>query len=176
MRLFIAINFQKNELDTLSDAADMLWENSVKGNFTRTENFHITLAFLGEIPEARVREIRGIINEATKDIKPFEFKIGGLGRFRRNGGDIYWLGVEKKRELTELADRLCQKLRSSGFIIEDRAFKPHLTLGREVVLSCKPNSLTMPELFCPVSRVSLMSSQRIRGILTYTEIYGKELS
>ena len=94
----------------------------------------------------------------------------------RTGGDIYWLGVEKKSELYSLADNLKQGLKDNGFSIDDKPFKPHLTLGREVILNRDPKSLTMPELSCHVSRISLMKSERIRGVLTYTEIYGKELN
>lgn len=176
MRLFIAINFSEENLNILRDTADLLRRNSTSGNFTRTENFHITLAFLGEISGARVSGIRHIINEAVMDMTPFEFSIGGLGRFRRTGGDIYWLGVEKTPELMELADRLNKKLRAANYSVEDRAFKPHLTLGREVILCCKPEILATPRLSCKVNRISLMKSERIRGVLTYTEIYGKELS
>ncbi len=176
MRLFIAINFSDKNLGILSDAAGILRENSDKGNFTRTENFHLTLAFLGEVPEARVSGVRRAINQAAEGIAPFDFNIGGLGRFKRTGGDIYWLGVEKKRELFTIADNLKQGLKDSGYSIDDKPFKPHLTLGREVILNCDPKSLTMPELSCHVSRISLMKSERIRGVLTYTEIYGKELN
>lgn len=176
MRLFIAINFTDENLGILSDAADILRENSSKGNFTRTENFHLTLAFLGEVPEARVSGVRRVMKVAAKGIAPFDFSIGGLGRFKRTGGDIYWLGVEKKRELFTLADNLKQGLRDNGFTIDDKPFKPHLTLGREVILNCEPKSLAMRSLTCHADRISLMKSERIRGILTYTEIYGKELN
>ncbi|MBE6948704.1 MAG: RNA 2',3'-cyclic phosphodiesterase [Ruminococcaceae bacterium] len=176
MRLFIAINFTDENLDILTHAADILRENSSKGNFTRTKNFHLTLAFLGEVPETKVSGVRRVINEAVKGIAPFDFSIGGLGRFKRTGGDIYWLGVERKRELFALADNLKRGLKDNGYTIDDKPFKPHLTLGREMILDCDPKALTMPELNCHVSRISLMKSERIRGILTYTEIFGKELN
>lgn len=176
MRLFIAINFSDKNLGILSDAAGILRENSSKGNFTRTENFHLTFAFLGEVPEAKVSGVRRAINQAVNGIAPFDFSIGGLGRFKRTGGDIYWLGVEKKRELFALANNLKQTLKDNGYTIDDKPFKPHLTLGREVILNCDPKNITMPNLTCHAGRISLMKSERIRGVLTYTEIYGKELS
>lgn len=173
MRLFIAINFTEEDKRILSHAAEVLKQNSRKGNFTRKENFHLTLAFLGEIQPSKVSGIRHVMDKAAKE--PFDFEIGGLGRFKRTGGDVYWLGVEKKPELMELAERLISGLREAGFDIEDRAYKPHMTLGREVLLNCDAKSLDMPKLICNVHRISLMKSERIKGVLTYTEIYGKEL-
>ena len=173
MRLFIAVNFTDDIRRELTGAAELLRANSRGGTFTREENFHLTLAFLGEVQPYDVKKLRQIIAASVGEA--FDFGIGGLGRFKRSGGDIYWLGIERVPELMELAKRLQNGLRAGGFDIEDRAFKPHLTLGRQVTLNCDPKSLDMPELTCHAGRISLMQSERIRGVLTYTEIYGKEL-
>ena len=173
MRLFIAINFTDENRRILADTAELLRANSRGGTFTREENFHITLAFLGEVQPFEVKKIRQVM--AASAGPAFDFEIGGLGRFKRTGGDIYWLGIERVPELFDLAEKLQTGLRAAGFDIEDRAFKPHLTLGRQVILNCDPKTLDTPVLSCHAGRISLMQSQRIRGVLTYTEIYGKEL-
>ena len=173
MRLFIAINFTDENRRILADAAELLRSNSRSGTFTREENFHLTLAFLGEVEPYNVKKLRQIMAAAADEA--FDFEIGGLGKFKRTGGDIYWLGVERKPELMTLAKNLQDNLRAGGFDIEDRAFKPHLTLGRQVILNCDPKSLDMPTIKCHAGRISLMQSERVRGVLTYTEIYGKEL-
>jgi 2'-5' RNA ligase len=44
---------------------------------------------------------------------------------------VLWLGVtDGARELCAVAERLCASLRERGFVLEDRPFRPHLTLGR----------------------------------------------
>ena len=48
MRLFIAINFDENMLDALTEIQDDLRRCGVKGHYTPRENLHMTLAFLGE--------------------------------------------------------------------------------------------------------------------------------
>ena len=78
MRLFIAINFNNENLVKLSDAAGILRKNSVKGNFTRTENFHLTLAFRGEVPETKVSGVRRVTHEDAFGSAPLEFSIGGI--------------------------------------------------------------------------------------------------
>ena len=48
MRLFAAINFDRNMNDALLSVQEQFRENNVKGNYTRAENLHLTLAFIGE--------------------------------------------------------------------------------------------------------------------------------
>ena len=174
MRLFIAINFTPDERAALSDGAALLRQCSSSGTFTKEDNFHITLVFLGEQPEHKLRAIRQAI--ASSAGAPFDFRVGGLGKFRRQGGDIYWLGVEKRPELMALAAGLQKNLLASGFDIDARPYKPHLTLGRQVVLARPVKTGDMPSFTCHVHRVSLMLSERTRDGMRYTELYGKELA
>ena len=58
MRLFIAINFGENELDAFEAARDRLRERAGRANYSRRENLHLTLAFLGEQPQARLPDAR----------------------------------------------------------------------------------------------------------------------
>jgi len=174
MRLFIAINFTQQERDALTAGAELLRRNSSSGTFTKEDNFHITLVFLGEQPEHKLKAIRQAINASAG--AAFDLSVGGLGKFRRQGGDIYWIGVEKVPELMALADRLQKNLLTAGFDIEDRPYKPHLTLGRQVVLNGSVKNEDMPSFVTHAHRVSLMLSERTRNGMKYTEIYGKELA
>lgn len=174
MRLFIAVNFQNEVKDSLCGCIERLKENSVRGNFTRRENLHLTLAFLGETPRADSAK-RAM--DAAAGV-PFELSIGGFGRFRR-GGDIYWVGVEHSAALTALQASLCGELRREGFSLETREFKPHLTLGREVSLvpgfDREAFARAIPPMHMRVEKISLMKSERLNGRLTYTELYAKQL-
>ena len=97
-----------------------------------------------------------------------------MGRFHRDGGDTYWVGIEKSPALSTLANNLSAVLRSAGFKMEDREYKPHITIGREVTANRKIE-FAVPANSMPVNRISLMKSERIGGRLTYTEIYAKQL-
>lgn len=175
MRLFIAINFNQQIKDYLYDITQRLKDSSTYGNFTLRENFHLTLVFIGET--AQVNNVKQAMDKVSA--QPFEIMFKGLGKFRRDGGDIYWIGVEKNPGLSEIYSQLCEELVHSGFTIEKRDYKPHLTLGRQV----RPGSgfdknsfsRTISPMSMEVNKISLMESQRIKGKLTYTEIYTKEL-
>lgn len=177
LRLFIAINFDEDVKDHLCDIIQKLKSSAERGNFTQRENLHLTLAFLGEVVTSRVREIQKVMDRVSES--PFNLGISGLGSFKRNGGDICWMGVERNDSLISLHSQLYEGLTKARFVLEKRAFKPHLTLGREVVLgkgfSRESFTESLPSLMQEVNQISLMKSQRINGKLTYTEVYKKSL-
>ena len=171
MRLFIAINFTEEVKNQLCNAIGHLKEYAVQGNFTRRENLHLTLVFIGET--TKVDEVKRAVDFVQ--MEPFTLKIGGLGEFRRDGGDIYWVGVEKNGILSKIYSQLYAELTKAGFQLENRDFKPHLTLGREVILQDGVDHTAfekaIPEMSMKVEKISLMKSERVNGALSYTEIY-----
>jgi 2'-5' RNA ligase len=166
MRLFIAIHFSPGVREVLLSAIDSLRAQAVSGNFTRPENLHLTLAFIGESndPDSAAEAIDAAA------VPPFFLAVRGFGHF----GDLWWVGIEKNPALTGLAESLQESLRRHGFEVDKRPFRPHITLARQVELRGAPQ-LCIPRTGMTVSRISLMKSERIRGKLTYTEIYGREL-
>ena len=162
MRLFIAIGFSAGIKAALLGAIDELRAVSSGGNFTREENLHLTLAFIGESSD--VLTIRRVMERSVGE--KFSLAVGGSGHF----GDLYWVGVEKNPALWSLADRLCKGLRAAGFAIELRPFKPHVTLVRQLKSAAAPQ-FSVPRTEMEVAKISLMKSERIAGKLVYTEIY-----
>lgn len=176
MRLFIAVNFTENIKDELCRIEEKLKENSVRGSFTVRENLHLTLVFIGET--SKINDIRQAMDEVNEE--RFVLDIKGFGKFKRDSGDIYWVGVEKTERLLSLYRQLTDNLSQKGFKPENRDYTPHLTLGREVVMKdgFQINDFikAVPKLSMGVERISLMKSERINGKLTYTEIYSKQLN
>lgn len=166
MRLFIAVHFSREIKNALLSAIDALRTQAVSGNFTRPENLHLTLAFIGESDD--ISAIRSVIDRCA--VPPFDLAISGTGIF----GNLFWVGVEKNPNLKTLAENIQNDLRKSGFQIEERAFKPHITLARQLVTK-GPLSINVARSAMTVGRVSLMKSERINGRLVYTEVYGRNL-
>lgn len=163
MRLFIAILFSEEIRRTLLDGIDQLRCQARAGNFTRADNLHATLAFLGEINPNRIDKIKAAMESSVG--KPFSLTIKGSGRF----GDLWWAGIERNLPLEALVRRLRRTLSQSDFQIESRPFKPHITLARAVRTECDPE-IMIPEVTMQVNRISLMKSERQEGRLVYTEI------
>ena len=170
MRLFTAINFTPEIKTALLNNISQLKTSSLYGNFTTENNLHLTINFIGETD--RLKDIKEAMSEIN--IQPFTLSLGNTGVFRKSGGDIHWIGIEKNPELGNLHKLLSDSLRSRGFSLENRDYMPHITLGREVVLKFAPAFIS-EKLSMTVSHISLMNSERIKGKLAYTEICVKHL-
>ena len=170
MRLFIAINFNKDTRAQLVFVRDELRSRSKRGNFTVTENLHLTLAFLGECDTKQAAAAKSAMDAIS--FEPFPICIERVGRFKRDKGDLWWAGVQESKPLSTLHDNLTDKLITAGFTLEKRKFSPHITLGREVITDAEPWAVEpFGEI---VTNIELMKSERINGKLIYTAIHERK--
>jgi len=169
MRLFLAINFNDEIKDALCETASELGEAMLRGRITRRENLHLTLVFIGETD--RVDDILDVMEDVVEGTvaEPLAIRLSEAGVFRSRGGDLHWVGVENTPELKALAKALADGLRAEGFEIEKRRFVPHVTIGREVVLTGTADIRVYPASMT-ADRISLMCSERVAGRLVYTEL------
>jgi 2'-5' RNA ligase len=163
MRLFVAINFNDETRSRLVTLREELRSYSKGGNFTLTENLHLTLAFLGDCDMGQTIKAKAAMDAVT--FEPTTIAVESIGNFR---GDLWWAGIKITPQLTKLQGDLSQALENNGFILEKRRFSPHITIGRKVITDVKPWPI---EPFSEVvERIDLMKSERIKGRLTYTAI------
>ncbi len=96
------------------------------------QRWHLTLLFLGAVPEDRVGPLVTAAAPAVAAAPPMALRLAGGGRFgsvRRP--QVAWAGVDGDVEpLVELAARLADAARGCRLPVEERPFRPHLTLGR----------------------------------------------
>ena len=169
MRLFIAINFNNDTRTRLLALRDELRSHSERGSFSLPENLHLTIAFLGECDAKQAAAAKAAMDAAS--FEPFDVHIERIGRFKRDGGDIWWAGLRGSKPLLDFQRELTNRLIDAGFTLERREYKPHITLGREFVTDAAPWQI---EPFGEtVTGVELMKSERVAGKLTYTAIHGK---
>ncbi|MBF8981922.1 RNA 2',3'-cyclic phosphodiesterase [Lutibacter sp. B2] len=171
MRVFIAIEFEEKIKNYLSNQQQIIKENSIKGNFTRKENFHLTLQFIGEVKREEIHILKEVIDKARSNTNGFQLFLKNIGRFERGKKSIVWVGITKNDELEELYYDLENLLEAQGYPKEDRPFKPHITLGRQVIFKegfeeIQKKSSIEPERII-VNKISLMESTRIDGKLKY---------
>lgn len=101
----------------------------------RQETLHLTLAFLGEIELDRLNQAE----EAAEgiDARAFDFSLDRLGYWPHN--HIFWAGCTRRAlRLQLLAQELADRLRERGFVLERRAFSPHVTLVRKMMAAPQP--------------------------------------
>lgn len=136
IRCFIAIELSQELLERLADVQAALrqddWMDQVR--WVRPEGIHLTLKFLGNVPEERITAINQAIREAiaAAGVGPFTLQAAGLGtfpNFRRPA--VIWVGVQDDtQELQRLQEAIEAAMERLGFQREERPFHPHLTLGR----------------------------------------------
>jgi 2'-5' RNA ligase len=130
MRLFVALEIPSTVRENLAVLLKSLRAVSPQTRWVRPENLHVTLKFIGEVPEAKFAAIRSALAGARSDqIVTLDFR--GLGFFpNEKRPRVFWAGIEASPNLKDLAadiDRATEKL---GIPREQRPFSPHLTLAR----------------------------------------------
>ena len=161
MRLFIAIRLNESMRDALVSVQSFLRESGVQGNYTREENLHLTLAFIGEYSDpAHILETM-----RTVDFQPFSICLEGFGSF----GSLYWSGIGESGELSAYGKRLRRSLAEHGIPFDRKKFSPHITLIRKASNAGFPG-VVIPDAGMDVDTVSLMRSDRGKHGMIYTEI------
>ena len=160
MRLFIAVNLSDTMRDSLLNLQNALYNRGVRGNYTSEENLHLTLAFIGEYPDAQP------VLDALSSVsfRPFALSLEGMGCF----GDLWWAGMQDSVPLTATVRRIRRALAESGIPFDKKRFTPHITLIRKASgtlpgIAPSPASMT-------VHTISLMRSDRGRNGMIYTEL------
>ncbi|MEE2938090.1 MAG: RNA 2',3'-cyclic phosphodiesterase [Planctomycetota bacterium] len=169
IRSFISIPLAK---DVLRGGVRLLQRLSHPGDgikWVPTDNFHLTLKFLGEVDNTEVPNVCEAIREICQHSTPFELSFAGTGAFPDiSRARVVWVGIDDPSgELTRLATELDKKLADLGFKRESRDYTPHLTLGRTKSGSRRANPEVIERLqqeqdvdlgIMQVSKLHLMAS------------------
>lgn len=133
LRAFIAIQLPDTIRELLKQRIDYLKaELAMPMRWVAPQSSHLTLKFLGDIPEEQVPHIVGALERASIGSAPLTLKIGRLGCFPNpRRARVLWVGIEGETEaLIALQARIEDAIHALGFGREDRPFAPHLTLAR----------------------------------------------
>jgi len=131
MRLFFSVPLPREAKDRAVQALATARATAAELSWTKPEQMHLTLAFLGEQPPEALERMYAAAQPCTA-LQPFEATLAGAGAFPNpRRAHVLWLGItDGASQLVELAARLCSGLRAAGFELEARPFQPHLTVAR----------------------------------------------
>ena len=130
-------------------------------------NMHLTLKFLGDIPESLVPPICSKMDILAETQAGFTLQAQGAGMFPSAARPrVIWVGLGQSRPLVELASRLDQSLSALRIPVEERPFSPHLTIGR---VAERLDGADLRELGSIVLRdkPGLIASQDVNGFSLY---------
>ena len=101
--------------------------------WVKSDSLHITLKFMGNLPERQVDTLITALISKPVRVSPFEVRIAEFGAFPNHRRPrVFWLGVESlpRQPLYSLFRQLEARLEPLGYEKESRRFAPHLTMGR----------------------------------------------
>lgn len=131
MRLFVAVGFPEEVRERAWRATAPLREADFPVRWVGAGRLHLTLEFLGETPEGRLRELRATLDGVAARVPPLELRLRGVGGFPSLAAPrVLWLGVEGPPALLELQRSVEEGMAALGYEPEARNFHPHVTLGR----------------------------------------------
>jgi 2'-5' RNA ligase len=136
-RTFIAIELPRDVRRGIKEHIDQLRAvfPDVRASWTREDNLHLTLKFLGNVPVARIPALSNAVAEAAHEIDPFDLGISSCGTFPPHGRPkVLWIGCPtmeaQASRLHLLHGALEDRCAAAGFEREPRAYHPHLTIAR----------------------------------------------
>ncbi len=174
MRLFFALEVPADLALRIADWRDRALPPA--GRPVPPANFHITLAFLGELAEARLEALCTDVDNAleTLDACPDRLALDQVGYWPRPR--IYWLGASQwPATLGELVHRLGYLAASHGNERRRERFQPHVTLFRHCE-SPPPAPASAPDFELAYTECLLMESRQGRRGVTYHPVAGWQLA
>jgi 2'-5' RNA ligase len=185
LRAFIAVELPTAMLRRLGTEIAKL-EELVDGRAIRwveSEAIHLTLQFLGEIDDRTAELIAGCLDDVCASYPRMSLDIGGLGGFPNlNRPRVIWIGIrEPDRSFSKLQAEIEGGVSKVGIEAEDRAYHPHLTVGRlrreasqseERLLADRLRMIQIADLgSVQVEGVSLMQSELTRAGAVYSRLH-----
>jgi 2'-5' RNA ligase len=169
VRAFIAIHPSDEVAERLADLRDELSDDLPDSAVRWSTQLHLTTQFLGNIDDTRIAEYATAIRNACTATKPFVLCCTGMGCFpSARQPRVIWAGLTGDIEpLQKLKANVDAALEPLGYVPENRAFKPHLTVARVREMNARQRQ-RMPKLVeqyqttdfgeWPVDRIELMQS------------------
>ena len=132
VRCFVAIELPDPVRRRLGDLQERLARQCRGVRWVRPDAIHVTLKFLGDVPDAQLAPVSEAVSDVASQCMPFEFEVRSAGCFPpQRSARVVWAGVENTTEALATCQDLCENaFVELGFARESRSFSPHLTLGR----------------------------------------------
>lgn len=168
MRLFFGLSLPDG-VRAVTRACTAHCEASIPGRYVLSDNHHVTLAFLGDVPQARLCDARTVLAQAVRDFPAPRLALDGLSHFGGPQNGILILRVASDPPLAPLHAQLVSALREAGLPADAGPFSPHITLARHAVI---PDALPdgPAARFTAAQAHVFLSARDASGVLRYTPL------
>ncbi len=132
MRSFIAIELSPLVSSKIDTHVRQLANKVTQGvRWVPARNIHLTVKFLGDIPEEKCKHLANQIERPLAKTPSFSFAVRGWGVYpNKNRPRVIWIGVEAPDTLKNVYSIVETAASEIGIPREERPFSPHLTVGR----------------------------------------------
>ncbi|MDP2891844.1 MAG: RNA 2',3'-cyclic phosphodiesterase [Bacillota bacterium] len=172
MRLFVAVVPGREVQAELLCIQNELKKLTPDANFTKPQNLHMTVRFIGETPHVMLRRIDSALKSAAKDTAPFLMRLQNMGFFGSPTDATVWAGMGGHIEaFNALCSAVNERLFEEGFGKDAKGPVAHITLVRRAdVRGIQIEKMDVATKETSISGMTLFESARINGALTYTPV------
>lgn len=129
---FFALALPDEMKALLSEVSERLKADLPFKNWVHPEDFHMTLAFLGNADQQKLDEAVFNVDEALKDFQSFQVGLNQAGTFgRQDNPRILWIDTTESHSLSKVREKIYASCEEAGFVLETRPFRPHITIARK---------------------------------------------
>jgi 2'-5' RNA ligase len=170
-RVFCAIELPSLVREKISEHITRLRaaEPGSPASWSRADNVHLTLKFIGEVPLGRVNDLSQAAATAVAGFPSFEIVIANTSSFPQHGTPrVLWIGVDDySGKLSQLQTKFDDESLRLGFEKEARPFNPHLTIARlRKPQGARTLALAHKEMGFAATKVSVTELNVIRSELS----------
>jgi len=133
MRLFVALDIPQNAAAYIAGVQQRLRQEVAAERWQPLDNLHLTLHFLGDVPESLLPDLCGDMDIVSAIINPFSLKAGGFGAFpHAEHPRVLWLGLRGQTSPLKQLHLLLGKRFDlhDGLSYDRKQYRPHITLAR----------------------------------------------
>lgn len=172
MRVFYGLELPQNVLDACAALSDRASAKAA-GRYSLKENYHITLAFVGEVGKEDIATLAAIGRDVAGRFAPPLLTLGGAAYFKRIHKALLYCALSKDDSLAPVHESLISQLDAQDLPCEKGGFHPHITLARNADLTALALG-TLPtyedvSFVCPQLTLFL-SARDAANVLKYTAI------
>ena len=167
-RIFVAINLPE-EIKRGLLSYERRWKN-LHVKWTNFYNLHITLEFLGEVNRLELSKILQAIEKTSLEVKPFDIKLDKIVLGPDSAqAKMFWVTVCVDDQIMKLKNLINENLKFYDFDLEEREFKPHITLARARgnQLKGKQTNIILQNMKFKTESIEVMHSQLHLGGAKY---------
>lgn len=133
MRLFIGLALSPEAAEDTARIAEHV-STVIPGRYVPKRNYHMTLAFLGSVPDARLNDVRTVVDRLAGLFGAPRLTLGHLAHFRRPENAVLIRTVFSCDPLDDMHTALLTSLKETGLPFSDDPFSPHVTIARHANL------------------------------------------